>query len=241
MIERLENRALLSATVTQTFKIDSALSFATGSGVLTLPSAVDANGNPVGADQKVSIKAQTKGSLTNHASGTIRVATSSSSVRFVSAAIEAGNAGGAATPGGTPANFAGVASFSASSPTGTESGTVYMDIRNLLASLVSSTLKLRKGKFSNKSESFGISAGDLGVYVKTKVNGQTGTLGPTTTPLTNYATSAANLTTLTSTLVVDKKGKETLTIFASGKITESFGDISATLSLSGEIVATAQK
>ena len=50
MIERLENRALLSATVTQTFKIDSALSFATGSGVITLPTAVDANGKPIGAE-----------------------------------------------------------------------------------------------------------------------------------------------------------------------------------------------
>jgi hypothetical protein len=75
----------------------------------------------------------------------------------------------------------------------------------------------------------------------TKANGQTQHLGPNTTPLSNYAKSAANQTTLTSALVVDKKGKETLTVFASGQITQTFGDISATLSLSGQIVAHAQK
>ena len=49
------------------------------------------------------------------------------------------------------------------------------------------------------------------------------------------------LLSATSTLEVDKKGKETLTIFASGQITESFDGISATLDLSGQIVAYAQK
>ena len=65
----------MSGSTIQTFTIDTALSYATGSGVVTVPTAVDAKGNPVGPMQNLSLKAQAAGSLTNHASGTITVAT----------------------------------------------------------------------------------------------------------------------------------------------------------------------
>ncbi len=80
-IETLESRVLMSAT-TQTFTIDTALSYATGSGVIAVPTGVDARGNPIGPTQSISLKPQAAGSLTNHASGTITVATSATSIQF---------------------------------------------------------------------------------------------------------------------------------------------------------------
>ena len=109
-IESLEGRLLLSATATQTFTINSALSYATGSGSFTVPIKTDSAGNPVGPMQRVAIKQQFAGSLTNHASGTITVATTASTVQFVKAAIKAGSTG-SANPGKTPANFAGMLSY----------------------------------------------------------------------------------------------------------------------------------
>ncbi len=117
--------------------------------------------------------------------------------------------------------------------------TFYLDIKGLVASLTSGKLAMNKGKFSNKGETFVVSAGNLGLYITGTDGGKKITEGPGYTALSSFAKSVANQSTALGSLTIDKSGNETLTIVASGSVTETLGDLKARLSLSGQIVAHA--
>jgi hypothetical protein len=232
-LESLETRVLFAS---QTFTIDSALSFATGSGVVSIPTKVNSNGDAVGPSQTIALKAQSAGSLTNHASGTITADVTGSSIQFLTAAVKAGASGSKALPGNSPANFAALFSGKLVTPQGTDVYTFYLDVRGLVAGMTSGKLGLSQGKFSAKGQKFALKSGTLGIYAVVTSGPDKGN-STLSAPLSQFASSVANQSLVKGSLVVDKKGNETLTVYASGTVTEALGPVKATLSLSGQIVA----
>jgi hypothetical protein len=235
-VEPLEFRLLLSTT--QIFTIDSALSTATGGGSLTYASSVDANGTATGSFITAPFQPLYSGSFTNNSIGTITVQTTANSIQFVNANIAGENTSGTSETAGIPVNFGGSCPFDQQTPSGADIGTLYTFVNGLDVSLSSGPLTLTNGSFYNTGETFGIVTGALGIHSVGTADGQPASLGPTYAELSGFATGYANTSTQTSTLVVNGNGDETLTIYATGSISDTIGDLTATLHLSDQIVAT---
>lgn len=237
IIESLERRLLLSSG-TQTFTIDTALSSATGSGTLAYPTSENSSGQATGPTANAPLEPLYGGSFTNNAVGFITVQTTADSIQFINADIAGQNTAGDTNTFGIPVNFAGSFAATSQTPTGTADAVIYAQINDLAVSLTSGALPLSNGSFSNSGEDFDVTTGSLGLSLTGTLNGVVQTPEIGFTPLTNYATSVANQTSLPSTLTINGDGTETLTINATGSFTETFGPFTATLNLTGQIVAT---